>query len=366
MSNLNIDPIVDVEVSLSAISTARIGFNLGLIIGPSAVIDAEERVRVFAGIDEMTEAGFTDEMPEYKAALLYFGQSPTPSRLAVGCIAEDETKLEAAQAARAKNSEWYGMCVLGAEKAEIQSIAAWANTQKVTFFFNTNDADVLTNAEDDIFSILKALGFKNTIGMYSADSYAAVSLMGYAMGANDGTENSAYTLAYKTLPGVMPDDLTQAQVDAVKGKNGNVYVTRNGTYNLFEQGVMSNGTPYDEVIGVDQLSYDIQIACMDILANTRSKVPHTDSGMLMFVSAINAELGNAVTRGFIAPGEWNGPKVLNLEPGDMLQTGYTVQFQPVAEQSRSDRAARKAPPIYICVKLAGAIEYVIIRINIDR
>jgi len=70
--------------------------------------------------------------------------------------------------------------------------------------------------------------------------------------------------------------------------------------------------------------------------------------------------------GFIAPGVWNGGEVLNLTNGTTLDAGYIVMAEAVADQSQADRDARKAPPIYVCIKTAGAIHYVTIAVNVNR
>jgi len=72
VSNLKLDDIVKVIVNLSPKSAVRKGFNVALIIGDSDVIPIEKRVVVYSGLEEMTEAGFTEDMPEYQAAQLYF------------------------------------------------------------------------------------------------------------------------------------------------------------------------------------------------------------------------------------------------------------------------------------------------------
>ena len=70
--------------------------------------------------------------------------------------------------------------------------------------------------------------------------------------------------------------------------------------------------------------------------------------------------------GFIAPGQWNGSACLTLKTGDYLQQGYVVLSEAIDDQDQADRDARKAPPIYVCTKLAGAIESVIIQVNVNR
>lgn len=54
---LDLSPIVDVVINLSAKAVARKGFNIGLIIGKSEVIPANERVRIYTSASQM----LTDE-----------------------------------------------------------------------------------------------------------------------------------------------------------------------------------------------------------------------------------------------------------------------------------------------------------------
>ena len=84
MSNLKIDDIVKVIINLSPKSAVRKGFNLALIMGDSDVLSADTRVKVYTDADSMIEDGFSEDMPEYKAAVLYFSAEKSPSQLAVG------------------------------------------------------------------------------------------------------------------------------------------------------------------------------------------------------------------------------------------------------------------------------------------
>jgi hypothetical protein len=191
------------------------------------------------------------------------------------------------------------------------------------------------------------------------------SIQGYAMGANNGTRNSAYTLAYKQMPGVTVSNLTNTQVINIKAKNGNVYISRGGQYEVFEQGHMSNGTSFDELINLDKLANDIQLAVMDALYQA-PKIPQTDAGVTQLINAISEPCRQAVNIGFIAPGLWKGQSILNLSTGDVLQEGFLIQSETINSQTQADRDARKAPYIYVAVKLAGAIEFVVIRVDVNR
>lgn len=376
---LDLTQVVDVVINLSAKAAARKGFNLGLIIGSSTVIGTEERIRVYTNASQLLQDGFDNESAEYEAALLYFAATTKPKRLAVGRYdqATDQTRLKALQACRAVNSEWYCFVELGASEGDVKDAAMWAEsaTPDSCHLYNTNDTSVLdvTGDEKSIFKYLQDRNYRRSLGIYCADEdvASAVAVMGYAMGANRGLAGDAFTLAYKTLPGVDTDDLSESQVTHVcgsaesTGHNGNVYITRGEEYDILQQGCMADGTSFDEVLYLDMLKNDITLNVMDLLYQRR-KIPQTEAGVTSIINVINVACQKYVKLGFIAPGKWNGAECLDLNEGDYLPDGYLVQSEPVDEQSQADRDKRKAPPIYVCCKLAGAIEFVTIQVNVNR
>jgi len=369
MSTLPLSDIVRVIVQVSPTAAVRSGFNLGLIIGTSAVISASDRIEIYTGTDDMLEAGFTSEMPEYMAAQLYFSQNPTPTRVAIGRWDNTgaETALQAVQACRAVNYNWYACTVCGVVKADILLIAPYIETATPVsvFGYTTADADVPVNTAGNVMATLKTAKYRRTFGQYSTHDDAIAAILGYAMGANTGLANSAYTLAYKQEVGVTPEDLDETKITAIKGLNGNVYINRGNTYNLFEQGVMSDGTHFDEVINLDMLSNNIQLAVMDSLVSV-PKIPQTEGGVTLLVLAITGPCEKAVSMDFIAPGVWNAPPILSLNTRDMLSKGYLILSETIDSQSQSDRSSRIAPPIYVPIKLAGAIEHVVIQVQVNR
>ncbi|TGE35876.1 DUF3383 family protein [Desulfosporosinus fructosivorans] len=369
MSTLPLSDIVDISVVVSPVATIRSGFNLGLIVGSSTHITASDRVKLYTSADGMIADGFTVSEAEYKAADLYFRQIPKPSKVAIGRWDKtgSETALQAVAACRAKNTDWYACYLCGAVKADILAIAPYIEVVEPdsAFFYTTADADVLAGTAGNVMLTLKAAGYMRTIGQYSTYQDAAVSIMGYAMGANTGLANTAYTLAHKKEIGVIPEDMTPVQVTLMKEQNGNYYVNRGNTYNLFQQGIMANGMPFDEIINLDMLKNDIQIAVMDLLTGI-SKIPQNEGGVTLLISAITEPCESALNRGFLSPGVWNAASILNLNTGDTLSKGYLILTESIDSQSETDRTNRIAPPIYVCVKLAGAIEFVAIQINVNR
>lgn len=368
MSTLPLKDAVDVSVDIGPVRSVRTKFNIALIVGVSAIITKSERVKNYAGMEDMKADGWTGEEPEYLAAQIYFSQTPKPSRVAIG-VWDDigETAVQAVTACREANAEWYTVYVCNATKTEIIDVANYIESAipPSTHAYNTSDSEVLTNAEGNVIETLAKSGIRRTIGQYSTTDHAIMSAIGYAMGANTQTANSAYTLKFKKEVGVNTEDLNGTQLVQIKNNNCNVYINRGSVYNLFEDGVMADGTPFDEIINLDMLTNDIQMAVMDGL-QTSSKIPQTDPGMDNLLNRIRAPLEKHRGTGFIAPGIWTSAPILDVETGDVLERGYLIMSGSVNDQSQEDREARKAPPIYALVKLAGAIEAVAIKVFVNR
>lgn len=369
MSTFPLNEIVSVVVNLSPISVVRPSFSLGLVIGSSTHISAATRVKTYNSLTEMAADGFATTDAEYKAAEIYFQQQPKPKKIAIGRWDKTgaETAVQAVTACRIANSEWYACYLIDAVKADILALASYieACTPESAFFYTTEDSDVPLGTAGNVFLTLKGLTRRRSIGQYSTKDHAAVAIMGYAMAANVAAANSTYSLAYKIERGVEVESIDQTQLTNILNANGNVYINQGSYYNVFRQGRMADGASFDELLGLDMLVNSIQLAVMDLLVSL-PKVPQTEDGVSLIINTINKVCAESANRGFLAPGVWGGPTVLGLEPGDTLTQGFVVQAESIASQSQADRDARKSPPIYVCVKLAGAIEFVAIQINVNR
>lgn len=392
--NLDLKEIIDLQVNLAARSAARKGFNVALILGKSTVIPVGERVRIYTSVSQLISDGFAQDSAEVKAARLYFAASSSPRKLAVGVMSDNDTDIvKAAEACREANNEWYILIPLGATNKQIESLAEWAETATPDTLLayttmdpysvkapeNTDATSEDPNADTiEVFKHLKAKNYRRSFGQYTTHNDtpdAVAATIGYAMGQNRGLASSAFTLAYKKLPGVEVDNLSETQVQyaagdsETAGMNGNVYVRRADAYDILQQGLMADGSHFDEILNIDMLKNEILLSIMDLLT-TSPKVPHTEPGMTLIKNKINVACDKFVKTGFIAPGVWNGGVVETdtetLDNGTTLATGYRVLSDSVDGQSQADRDARKAPPIYVCIKTAGAIEFLTIAVNVNR
>ncbi len=279
-----------------------------------------------------------------------------------------ESPLMAVQACRMANTDWYTCMVNGTIKADHIAIAAYIQTAtpSSTYFYTTSDSDIPTNTAGNVLAILSASKYGRVLGLYSTQTTNAVAaLLGVAMGLNTGLDNSAYTLKFQQLVGVLPEPLTQTQATNIEINYGNVYVNYTGGYTICEQGTMANGQFFDEVINLDMLSNNIQLNVMDELISN-PKIPLTDAGVTQLMRAVNDACEQALNIGFIAPGTWTGNQILNLKNGDPVTKGYVTQSPPVSTLTPVQRTARQSPPIYVAITEAGAVHSVTIGVYVQR
>ena len=107
---LPISRLIGVSVNLSPAGAQSQSLSDGLVLGSSDVIDVHERMRTYLSLSAIA-TDFGTNAPEYLSAALWFGQSPSPSRLLVGRWAKTDSK---------------GKLVCGALSAVNSLVATWA------------------------------------------------------------------------------------------------------------------------------------------------------------------------------------------------------------------------------------------------
>lgn len=377
---LPVSNVVNVEVIMSP--TAATGRNFGslLILGSSTVIPVSERIRLYTAAEDIAK-DFGRDSPEYSAASVYFSQSPAPTQIYIGRWAKTLTKSEEGIAetlvqavnAALQYTDWYGLAIADSTviaDADIIAAAAAVEASGISrvFAVTTDAAGILaTTSTDDLASKLKSAGYKKTFVQYStSNKYAAISAFGRAFTVNFNGSNTTITLKFKTEPGIKYETLTSAQAAAVDAKNANVYVNYANDTAILQQGVMANGDFFDERHGLDWLQNYVQTNLFNLLYTSTTKIPQTESGVTRLLTDVEQSMDQAVTNGLVAPGVWNSGPIGQLASGDTLTKGYYVYAQPLASQAQSDREKRKSPVIQVACKLAGAVHYADVQINVVR
>ena len=490
---LPVSDVVNVQVVLTPTAAQTRNFGSLLILGDSDIIDTTERLRLYTTLDAVA-SDFGTSAPEYKAAALYFGQSPQPATLYIGKWAQTatsgvlrsgvlstaeqalsnftavttgamkisidgslqtlsalnfsgatnlngvaaildtaitgasvawdavnqrfvvtssttgassavsfatapvsgtdisglfkmrstdggyvaagvvaETAVAAVQALANASSAWYGLYIASTPvttDAEVLAVAAYIEGAGLAHIYGvtTQNTAALDSAQTtDIAYQLKTLGYKRTFVQYSSsDAHAAASIFGRAFTVDFNGSNTTLTIKFKQEPGVAAESLTASQAAALKAKRCNVFVKYNNDTSIIQEGVMTNGYFFDEVHGTDWLQNDVQTAIYNLLYTSATKIPQTDAGINIILATISQRLEQAVANGLVAPGVWNAAGFGGLKQGDTLSSGYYVYAPPIATQSQANREARKAPSIQCAIKLAGAVHFVDVLLNVNR
>ncbi len=377
---LPVSNVVNVDVIMSPVAATGRNFGALLILGTSTVIPVTERIRQYSAIEDIGD-DFGVDSPEYEAATIFFSQSPKPTLVYIGrwakTLAEGEegaveTLLQAVNASL-QYTNWYGLAIADSAdlvEADVISVAAAIEASSLSRILavTTDDVNVLVAGNtDNIGYKLKAAGYGRTFWQYSSSSkYAAISAFGRAFTVNFTGNNTTITLKFKTEPGVTYETLTTTQAAAIDSINGNVYVYYANDTAIIQQGVMANGDFFDERHGLDWLQNYVQTNLYNLLYTSTTKIPQTDAGVTRLMTNVEASLDQAVNNGLVAPGVWNGGPIGQIESGDTLTKGYYVYADSVDNQAQSDREARKSPVIQAALKLAGAIHYGDVQINVVR
>ncbi|ELM3736983.1 DUF3383 family protein [Edwardsiella piscicida] len=379
---LPLNRVTNVTVTLSARAAQGRNFGSMLILGDSNIIPIAERLRLYSSPDDIGD-DFGVESEEYKAAVIWFSQSPRPTQVFVGRWVKTlktaeagkvETLLEAVNALLDYNS-WYGLHLAVPEAdypeyADIITVSAAVEAATVSriFAITTNEETVMVAADTtNLASKLKAAKYSRTYIQYSSTSrYAALSSFARAFTVNFNGSNTTITLKFKQLPGVTYETIGTSQATALEDKNCNVYVYYENDTAILEQGVMCNGDFFDERHGLDWLQNAIQTADYNTLYTSTTKIPQTDTGTTTRIANIEKVLDVAEKNGLFAPGIWTGGPMGQLSKGDTLTKGYYTWADTVDNQLQADREARKGVPIQVAAKLAGAVHYGDVAITVVR
>ncbi len=245
------------------------------------------------------------------------------------------------------NDSWYGLICTDHTEANVLQIAEYIETQTKIYGTSSADTDIIGSATDDIASQLKALAYKRTFSMYSADAanYPEAAWIGGQLPETPGSS----TWKFKQLVGITPDVLTATQrqrcignpIAGTTGKNANIYETIGGT-NITEEGFMASGQFIDLTIGIDWLQATMQTNIYSLLVQ-QAKVPYTDQGAAVVENAVRQTILQGVTNGLV--------------DGD---SEIEVEFPAVADQSTNDRANRILAGGTFSCRLAGALHFVVI------
>lgn len=371
---LPVSSVVNVSISLAALAAGPRSFGSLLILGTTAgVIDTIERMREYSSITEVAEDYGVDD-PEYEAAKAYFGQSPKPRTLYIGFWNKVADELETAEKVVAECLEslkWYGLTfasdLTDAEADTVASLIEASDPVRM-FGYTTQQEDALSSVSTtDVAYKLKNKNYRRTFTIFSSDNpHAAASLFGRAFSVNFMGTNTTITLKFKQLPGIAAEDLRTSEAKALTAKHCNVFAKYNNDTAILQEGVMCDGSFFDEIHGLDWLQNHLETALWNLYYTSTTKIPQTPGGVNRQCGVLERACEQGVTNGLLGEGQWNGDSFGALETGDYLPKAFYVYANSLDDQAQPGREARKAPVFQIATKLAGATHFADVIVSVNR
>lgn len=298
----------------------------------------------YNGTFEITK--IDDDNFQYTAAST---PSATPAT-GSGSYTASETWSNAIQKCYDYNSNWYALAITSSVEADILNSASKIEVLKRIFVARTSDVDNLDSAETgSVLYQLKQLNYDRTLTIYNGDTanyFADAAWLGRQLPTEPGSSN----WAFKSLTGVIADDLLSSQSSGVFTNNGNTYETFAGQ-SVTRYGKVSSGEWIDVIRGADWLQARLQENLYSTLINVE-KIPYTDAGGDIIENKIREILDQGVENNYIAA------------DGDGVGL-YTITVPDVADISSADKLARLFSGVSFTATLAGAVNKIAISGNLS-
>lgn len=326
------DVKVHIDLTKPIGSTTGFGTPLILIEHAEAAIEYAE----VSSITDVSALGLAAAANAYKVAQLIYSQKHAPKHIAVCAVTGAAT--EALADALLVGKPWRQLIVVngGSETASTPAeISAAVEALEGKMYFASLPVDDNTT--------ITTKDVKRTVLFYCDPTETApvpvAALVGEAAGQNAGS----ITHKNLILTGIEPQELTDAEIEAIHKKGGITFITKAGD-NVTSEGKVAGGEYIDIIDSEDyiiqQLAYKTQR-----LLNTAAKIPYDNNGIAMLESVAVDVLQGAYNNGMIATNADGSP-------------AYSVSYALREDTKAEDRAARRYLGGSFRFTLAGAIHEV--------
>lgn len=287
-----------------------------------------------------------------------------------------ETAVAAVTILDSQNTSWYALAfAAGTNNADYTdasalAVAAYiegASNPHLNFVTTSEAAALTTNDSSSLGYQLHTLNYKRTSAQYSStNAYAAVSSIALGVGVNFNASDSTINWQYQGQPGVVAENLTLAQSQALDANKYNYCANYQNGVAIITNGYVADGHYIDEIWNSDWFANRIQTDVFNLLYTAGTKVPQTDAGMHLIATTIKGSCDAAVNNGFLGPGVWNSAGFGQLVEGQFLPDGYYIYQPPIASQNQSARAARQSVAFQVAAKEAGAVNDVSVNVVVNQ
>lgn len=258
--------------------------------------------------------------------------------------------------------QYFGlMATLLLDQTDMLAAAATVQSlNKIAFFASNDPASVEVGGQLDL---LRSGGLTQSRGLYYGsppNDPGALNMQaayaGRGLSVNFSGSNTTITMHLKDLASIQPDpSMTETLLTLCQAAGADVYISLQGVSKVFCSG---KNLFFDQVYNEQWFAGALQVAGFNFLAQSSTKVPQTENGMDGLKGAYRKVCQQAGTNLYSAPGTWNSSTTFGNQTdflANILQIGYYIYSQPIAQQSQTTREARQAPLVQIALKEAGAI-----------
>jgi hypothetical protein len=237
------------------------------------------------------------------------------------------------------NSDFYGVMLTTASKAEIAAFAAWIETNKRFSLQASQDSAIVNTVASgatDIAATLKSSSYARTGVVYHPDNAAFVDAAFF--GATFPYSPGKIDFKFRNLKGVASVPLDGTQIDNAKAKNANFYTTYGDTA-ITAEGKNAAGEFIDITRDRDAFAAALQADIFTLRAQT-PRLPYTDNGIARLKSTTLA-VGQRFTE-------------TDNDPNFLVAGSFWINFPRAASVSSTDKGNRKYTARF-GGKIAGAI-----------
>ncbi|NEZ47783.1 DUF3383 domain-containing protein [Clostridium niameyense] len=234
-----------------------------------------------------------------------------------------------------EHNNWYRLLCTDITEEKIKILSDWCEKNKKMFYTQVNTTETELQLIDKDRTVI---GFKKNKERLDAG------MAGLALTRVPGS----FTFKFKNIKGLTADSISNSSLQAIKSKNMNAYIRKFDVQDLgtaqLDEGKVASGVYIDQVESRDWIQFRIENEIAKLLM-TAEKVPYSDLGIQMIVSAIDVALQDAFKNGVILGNSDNVP---------MFQITYNTLDKIHIE----DRKERKLTGIEFKYVEAGAVHEV--------
>lgn len=320
-------PLQDVTVKIDIKkASALIGLGTALILANKA---GEQSYKEYFDL-ETVKADFTESSDAYKVAKVILGQGDnSPNKVAIATYDTEKTAADTLE--KYYYNDWYFVLLdkgAVADQIIISDIVEAKGVKMAAYAIeDVSEAATITPKKYD-----RTILFEHDD--LTQQPHAAL------IGSEGSKPVGSITWKFKKLIGVVPQDLSEGEVNEIHTAGAIAYVTKSGLPQTSEGKVVS-GEYIDVIHSKDWIKINIEQKVQYLLSTT-DKVPFTNNGIALIESQVENVLLAAYQAGMIA------------ETDDGLPA-YSITALKRSEVDPGDRANRVYKGLSFSFELAGAI-----------